>query len=513
MINKKWNMGNINYEFNFKKQKKNFDLRKLFDSKQIRRNIFCCFLLIFLFLTINTFNFSLAKTTNNIERTFEVVKSKNEGYFKVKKTNISVPVNSIKLKGNKILCINSNDMYIFNLDNNYIKKSNVKYNFENKYNTSIVLNNGKVLFVAPLYITPLQKFNDQLKCTYDECGQLPYKEAEKIYLPRIKDNIDLINKYNEYKNHYEHESMYGYIYDPERDTLIQTKGKVNIRRYNTKKILLQDGKVLIYGGWMPRDGGGVITEDAVNARYIAASQMEIYDPEKDEFELIKEQELFRPWYPPILTKDGKVVIFSTNFSNKKKYYTYFDPILLKFSKPKELPDFGGCNYYLPLKNGRVLFFSNVENKFVMKALESHKYFSTIKAKEYYSNWHLADSRYIFLFDSNTEEFSLVGQMAIPRGTDYIASELSDGRILIVGGEKDAATNGRGLFFDPPKKPQKKAEILNIKTGKSIIIGSAYYPYYKKISNMTLLDDGRVLLYGDYNNSDIELYTPKSINKK
>ena len=488
----------------FKKNEINIEL--------IKRKLFSCFILfIFTLVLLNMINFSFAKAINNKETLFKIIEDKNVGYFKVVKTNFNLPINLIKLKDNRILFILSNNMYILDLKTNQIKKCNTKYNFETNHNTATLLKNGKILFINPKIATPRDKFRDQIKCTYNDCGILPYKKAEKIYLPEIKDNLGLIEQYNDYKYQYEEESMHGYIYDTEKDTLTPTKGKLNIRRYNPITLLLPDGRVLIYGGIIPRDSKGMISEYIVKYRDMLASQIEIYDPIKDEFKLLKKQDLFLPSYKPILTKDGKVVIFSENFLNKKiHYYTYFNPNTLSFSENKELPDFGGCHYTLRLKDGKMLFFSTLKNKFTIKELEKHPYFSNIKAKEYYSDWYTADSRFIFMFDSTKEEFSLVGQMAVPRGTNYIAAELYDGRILIVGGDKNAAKNGRGIFLDFPAKPQKKAEILNIETGESTIIGSTHYPYYVTTSCILSLTDSRVLLYGYYNKSDIELYIPEKL---
>ncbi len=472
------------------------------------------YLMLFLFtlILLNLLNFSFAKTTSNTEKLSKIIENKNDGYFKIVKTNFNLPTNLIKLKDNRILFVISGNMYIFDLNTNHIKKCNTKYNFETNRNTAILLNDGKILFIEPKIITPYEKFREQLKCTYDKCGILPYKEAEKIYLPEIRDNLDLMIQYNDYKYQYEEASMHGYIYDTEKDTLTPTKGKLNIRRYNPITLLLPDGKVLIYGGWIPRNNGGVISEYIVKYRDMLASQIEIYDPIKDKFELIQKQDFFIPAYEPILTKDGKVVIFFENFLNKRIYYTYFDPKTLTFTENRELPNIGGCHYTLRLKDGKMLFFSTVKNKFVIKEIEKHPYLSNTKVKEYYYDWASADSRFIFMFDSTKEEFSLVGQMAVPRGTNFIATELYDGRILIVGGNENEAKSGRGLFFDFPTKPQKKAEILNIETGKSTIIGSTHYPYYVTTSFISSLTDGRVLLYGHYNKLDIELYIPKVVEE-
>lgn len=112
-----------------------------------------------------------------------------------------------------------------------------------------------------------------------------------------------------------------------------------------------------------------------------------------------------------------------------------------------------------------------------------------------------------MLDIQNGQTKYVGEFLLPRsgGQEYV--ELGNDKILIMGGYSSCLDQG-GIFFQSKMEP--RAEILDLKTGKSQIVGKMQYPNYKIISSI-LLNDGRVLIL--HADQYAEVYIPNNWKRK
>jgi WD40 repeat protein len=105
-----------------------------------------------------------------------------------------------------------------------------------------------------------------------------------------------------------------------------------------------------------------------------------------------------------------------------------------------------------------------------------------------------------LYDPQTGTFSPTGPMNVVRVRGQTATLLQGGRVLITGGTDDSLA----------ENPLASAELYDPKTGKFVLTGSMVHA--RSGHTATLLQDGRVLVVGDYDRSfnthtSAELYDP------
>lgn len=439
----------------------------------------------FVLFSFFTFNLASAKFMNKNRDT-------NEGTFEIFNTEKTLNTNGrrylcngIYLKDRRILFPHLQK--IFNpIDNTFTDSASFLENYQYSAGDGFVLEDGKVLFVGPVLEPLAGKFKqdiflilksdmlNQERKQYSKNSSLSFEEYEKElnekvikYLygltpkermelaePKLKNYPDIEKKYNEYKEKYE-KSMYAQLYDPKTNTFSYT-GKVNIRNLSSEKIQLSNSKVLIsFIGYNNRP-----------------AEIEFYNTETGQFELLKTNKILE--YPTLYNlKDDKILIKYCK-ENRCDYYTYYDAKNNKFSEAKNF-NFRIISS-LQLKNDNILFITGC-----------------IKQEGYINR---AISNGVVVFNPYTEEIKYVGNFAVMRGegADYGYVELQDGRILIYGGKEY-----------PSRKKIKSAEILDLKTGKSKIIGNMNCDHITMES--ILLDDGRVLIYG----ITPEFYVPNNKN--
>lgn len=445
----------------------------------------------FVLFSFFTFNLASAKFMNKNKDT-------NEGTFEIFNTEKTLNTNGrrylcngIYLKDRRILFPHLQK--IFNpIDNTFTDSASFLENYQYYAGDGFVLEDGKVLFIGPVLDPPAEKlsqeifsllFNDLNKVerkqfikensiSFEEyekeirsknskyLNNLSRKEREKLAEPKLKNYPDIEKKYNEYKEKYE-KSMYAQLYDPKTNTFSYT-GKVNIRRKAPEKIQLSNGKIFIIGG-IPFGSPNFEKEKSI---------IEIYDTTTGQFELVENNNDFK-YLRAYGLKDDKILITYCK-ENRCDYYTYYDAKNNKFSESKNF------NFRifssLPLRNGNILFFTGCLQQ------EGHIIRSITDGAG--------------LFNPYTEEIKYIGRLAVSRGElgNYGYVELQDGRILIYGGKEY-----------PSRKKIKSAEILDLKTGKSKIIGNMNCDHITMDS--ILLDDGRVLIYG----ITPEFYVPNNKN--
>jgi len=432
-----------------------------------------------------------------------------EGCFKKIYKNISIN-NSVPIKlkdGRLFLKNNENYSVIFNpLNNSFSKAAKLNKYYDYQYDDGFALNDGRLLFIGPYMKLPEAKFetkfytlvsddleNEQKKIyrkkeyeyvsdeTYnfiiasralDYWSNLSYKEKEKLWKPKIHNNPELLKEYNDYVAGYYDKSMFAQIYDPKTDKFSYF-GKTKVRRSSASMVQLKNGKVFIIGG---RHFPYPIKNEPIENAYIKYINMiEFYDPATGKFESFKIDKGFRDINDILLLNDGRVLIICRLINKGSYFYTYYNPEDNTFSEIKNF-ELAFSNY-LNLRNGNILLF--------------------VRGKSY--STRLLD---LYIFNPYTEEYKYVGNMAVPRGDTFSYVELKDGRILILGGVK---TEARGIW-DDEVIPQMRAEIFDIKAGKSKLIGKTNYEHFHAKS--VLLDNGSVLVMDVYP----ELYVPNKNNK-
>ena len=447
------------------------------------------------------------------------------GYFKKLHSNIPVAGSARKVNDGKILIYGEVGNIIFDPKTDTFRKTVLAKKGIGLV-SSVSLADGRVLFVGPnaiedaptdelklyslvaddLFKKRLKKYrivestltdseirNLRRQVYLEEYASLYEDEREKLLLPYLKKNPELMKKYNDCVAEYE-QSMHGQIYNPVTETFEYTKGKLNIRRFDTKLVLLKNGNVLIMGGKTPRDRKipiGIADE----GMSIRAGRMEIYNPETETFSLVNNTTPIYNVVDAFLLKDGRVFII---YSGK---YTIYDPEKNIFSETGRLIKY---KQHLKLSDDKILFFVGPDTTFETFKLPKHSH-NHQSYLYYFKEYNISE---IVIYDINKKEYKDGGHLLIPRGGSDLFTfgliELKDGNILVFGGEDKAEERKLGDTV----LEKKDAEIYNPKTGISKVIKKMNYGRVN--DKAILLDDGRVLLYGSnyLEPKRIELYIPE-----
>ncbi len=447
------------------------------------------------------------------------------GYFKKLHSNIPVAGSARKVNDGKILIYGEVGNIIFDPKTDTFRKTVLAKKGIGLV-SSVSLADGRVLFVGPnaiedaptdelklyslvaddLFKKRLKKYrivestltdseirNLRRQVYLEEYASLYEDEREKLLLPYLKKNPELMKKYNDCVAEYE-QSMHGQIYNPVTETFEYTKGKLNIRRFDTKLVLLKNGNVLIMGGKTPRDRKIPIgiADEGMSTR---AGRMEIYNPETETFSLVNNTTPIYNVVDAFLLKDGRVFII---YSGK---YTIYDPEKNIFSETGRLIKY---KQHLKLSDDKILFFVGPDTTFETFKLPKHSH-NHQSYLYYFKEYNISE---IVIYDINKKEYKDGGHLLIPRGGSDLFTfgliELKDGNILVFGGEDKAEERKLGDTV----LEKKDAEIYNPKTGISKVIKKMNYGRVN--DKAILLDDGRVLLYGSnyLEPKRIELYIPE-----
>jgi hypothetical protein len=266
-------------------------------------------------------------------------------------------------------------------------------------------------------------------------------------------------------------TAYVKMYLPKENKIIITEG-INHGMYNSSITLLQDGRVLIAGGYagMPFN------------RYVKEAY--IFDPETRKIERTEDMSSGRRQHAGIVLDNGEVLIFGGAREDKKKITEIYNPKTGKFRDGKEF----NADFYsyqiIKLANGDYLLVGGFEDK---------KISSTDK---------------VIYFDRKNNKFKkLTAKLSGQRGAHKTVL-LKDGNVFIVGG-----VNTKGFthaYLDT-------AEIYNSQSKKIDLAGKMYYP--RSMLAAIVLKDGKVLITGGKQAgkkekvSSSELFIPKYINKE
>ena len=411
------------------------------------------------------------------------------GYFKKLKTKYPLYGQPIKLQDGRIY-ISSIDNIIYNpVTNTFSKAESFNKNIDIHGNdVGTLLNNGKILFIAPYMKFPSEEFEDIIyklinndlnsgkiqlpnnntkvyKNRWQEYSHLTELQKQQIYLPYIKKEPLLHKMYNKYLDRYNN-SLSAQLYNPATNKFEYT-GKINIRRNNSSNILLKNGNVLRIGGLTQRNSTvpvGVV-DDGMSKR---AACFELYDPATGQFTLLNVCRNFGLIKTVIQLNDGRLFIESNS-----KFFIY-NPETQTFFESKHSAY--GENF-LKLSDDRIIF----------------------------SGWTTDIKEY----NPYTDELKTIGRLLVPRGssTYYNMTLLPDDNIIINGGENLEKSDSVWIF-KLGTTYEDRVEIFNPNTKEIKLLPKMHYKNPGGWS--VVLDDGRVLFYFG---KDVELYIPKGYKVK
>ena len=196
------------------------------------------------------------------------------------------------------------------------------------------------------------------------------------------------------------------LYDPTQKAIVAFPGPMNSNRQYQSATVLQDGTILIAGGW---DTLGV---DQATA--------EIYDPAKQTFTpTIGSLNLARDDHTATLLQNGTVLIAGgyNNYTPQNSAELY-NPATQTFAKAGTMTDARAFFTAILLNNGKVLLAGGADQSS-----------NSVNTAE--------------LYDPSAGTFTATPNMTVARA-DQAAVTLNDGTVLLVGGDN----NGTAEIYDP-----------------------------------------------------------------
>ena len=412
------------------------------------------------------------------------------GHFETINSNLSIQGCPVKLKDGRILILDIDKNYIFNPKTySFRETTSTPFGFSYVSNgrvfPAVVLNNGKVFIIGKILEPPFDKFENELYepikalFTRDEFRnnpkfaslsaeernsiivsrwknfrKLPENEKEQVYLPIIRKNSDLLNRYNQYCQLRE-KSRRPLLFDPISETY-KTIEKLSFNgNYSTlyTPIVKSNNEILIFS-----DQGEIYEYNFVNSNFIKInSNQDIHNIE--DIQRLNDNELF------LILYKNRYCIYNLNTNKFSSIYELPNPFSYKITE------------ILKSENNKLLLIGNRDDQKIYEYDTLNKEIKPV---------------YTFLFKRALEEYFPLRPVII-----------DNKQIIIFGGFKNEYNPG---LFNTSYKISNNAEIINLQTYKSKL-QSMHYIHAGNRS--VILDDGRVLIYGGKNN---ELYIPKGYKK-
>jgi len=412
------------------------------------------------------------------------------GHFEIIHTNLSPNGCPLKLNDGRILILDIDENYIFNPDDNTLKKTvNLPFGFSYIGNSNIFpavkLFNGEVFIIGKNLDPPSLKFENKWrneiikklmfyefkknpsilgyslsskinledKIYEEKYFQLPGKDKENIYKSMLNSNHELKKEYLQYRISRE-QSFQALIYNPVTEKLEQIGKPYFIDKYGSHDfitILNPDGNILIF---------------------TPEGEVQLYDVASKKFKIIDKTSRF----------SDIIEIFS--IANNK--------LMLRLSGDQY------CFYDM---------LSNTYSDVTVLPIETSKISNSVK----YDNENLllvgtTENPEIYFYNIQSKKVKIVTKFLIDRQLDFMLRPtiLPYKNIIFWGGEKNKYQAG---LFNTKYQILDKAEIINLQTGKSTL---RKMPYPRTFVRSIILNDGRILLLDGQN---IELYVPKGYKKR
>ena len=243
------------------------------------------------------------------------------------------------------------------------------------------------------------------------------------------------------------------LYDPKTGTFRKTGSMTTPRVFDTAT-LLSAGRVLVTGGVADK-GGSVINASA-----------ELYDAMTGVFSVTGSMIVPRVYHTATLLHDGRVLVVGGESDSAEIY----DPATATFTPTGSMAATRSMHTATLLADGRVLVLGG----------ESDDTGSISSAE---------------LFDPATGRFSSAGSMHDAR-KNHVAVLLPNGSVLVASGDDFSASGEVDL---------NSAELYDPNTGTFSITGSLETA--RVYATATILGDGSVLVVGGFGESSAELYWP------
>lgn len=225
-------------------------------------------------------------------------------------------------------------------------------------------------------------------------------------------------------------------------------GDMSIARSGHTSTLLNNGDVLVIGGW----NIGAFQSGA-----------ELYHPDTGVFETIDDFPVRISTHTATHLKDGRIFVYGMGAA-------IYNPETKKFISVSREGSIQRISHTATmLHDGKILIAGGVDNSWLSVVLGS-----------------------AVLYNPNTGIYSSTGSMVKSR-TNHAATLLADGRVLITGG-----THGGGYGVEI-------AEIFDPATGKFTAIGTMRR--YRYTHTATILKNGKVVIIGGTAYADIEIFDP------
>lgn len=446
----------------------------------MRKNILKILLVFVLVIGIfiNLPNFSLALDYEN-------------GHFEKINSDLSIQGCPVKLKDGRILILDIDKNYIFDPKTNTFRETThtpfgFSYISNGKIFPAVVLNNGKVLIIGKILDAPSLKFQNELyepiKKTltqyeyknnskfsslnaeernsiivtlYKAYRQLPENEKEKLYLPIIAKDNNLLKQYNDYCKLRE-KSRHALLFNPNSETY-ETIEKLSFNgNYSTlyTPIVKSNNEILIFS-----DQGEIYEYNFVNSNFIKInSNQDIHNIE--DIQRLNDNELF------LILYRNRYCIYNLNTNKFSSIYELPNPFSYKITEISKL------------ENNKLLLIGNRDDQKIYEYDTLNKEIKPV---------------YNFLFKRSLESYFPLRPIII-----------DNKQMIIFGGLKNEYNPG---LFNTSYKVSNKAEIINLQTYKSKLQSMHYI---QAGNRSVILDDGRVIIYGGKNN---ELYIPKGYKNK
>jgi hypothetical protein len=298
------------------------------------------------------------------------------------------------------------------------------------------------------------------------------------------------------------------LYDPSSGTFSATGG-LAVPRDSHTATLLEDGRVLVAGGW----GGGYL------------SSAELYDPSTGTFTTTGPLAAARSSHTATLLQDGRVLLAGGRAgpADSLSSLEVYDPATGAFSGAGALVTARMNQTATLLPDGTVLFAGAGSNMSTANAELYDPARATVTQKPMVSprgsaTAALAGGKVLvaggmyqgFLasaerYDPLAGTFSATGAMAEAHSFNT-ATLLLDGRVLVVGGVSDQGVDAAGIAYPVTSG----AERFDPATGRFTVTGSMATPRLGQTA--TRLLDGRVLITGGRGPlgslASAELYDPE-----
>jgi hypothetical protein len=261
--------------------------------------------------------------------------------------------------------------------------------------------------------------------------------------------------------------------------------------------LLQDGRVLVAGGYNPTDG--FEGRPAPNFPPHATSDAEIYNPTTGTFSQTAAMTAARAWHVAVLLQDGRVLLVGGDYWGCGfciPTADFYDPVTGKFTSTGHMSVGQWVDSAILLKNGKVLVsgtgttevFDPATGAFTPLNAPTNSYDYGVRMSLLSDGAVLMVSgSELSLYDPGSDGFRQLPVGWHIKGTT--ATPLLDGSVFLAGGYTDAYGDNASphtYVYDPATQSLKTTADMSLP---------------RDSHTATLLRDGRVLIAGGYNSPD------------